>query len=98
MQIAVRAAAAEKREKKPLAKQIEEDLEQEDTELSLAEVNGLLSCLWQRKEVMEKQETQVKMHLLLQFLHHARRGPIHHDCIHRMAPVHSLQCRQTEQT
>ena len=72
LQIAVRAAAAERREKKPLSKQIEEDLQHEDTELSLPEVNSLLTCLWQKKEAMEKQESQVKMQLLLQFLHHAR--------------------------
>ena len=73
MQMSTRAAVAEKRRKKPLAKQIEEDLEHLDDELSLPEVNGLLTCLWQKKEAMEKQESQVKMQLLLQFLHHARR-------------------------
>ena len=74
LQIALRAAAAERREKKPLAKQIEEDLQLEDTQLSLPEVNGLLTCLWQKKEAMEKQESQAKMQLLLQFLHHARQA------------------------
>ncbi len=73
MQMATRAAVAERRKKKPLAKQIEEDLEHLDSELSLPEVNGLLTCLWHKKEAMEKQESQVKMQLLLQFLHHARR-------------------------
>ena len=75
MQMATRAAAAERRRRKPLAKQIEEDLEHLEGELSLPEINGLLTCLWQRKEAMEKQESQVKMQLLLQFLHHARRDP-----------------------
>ena len=72
MQMAMRAAVAERRRKKPFAKQIEEDLEHLDSELSLPEVNGLLTTLWQKKEAMEKQESQVKMQLLLQFLHHAR--------------------------
>ena len=74
MQITSRAAAAEKREKKPLAKQIEEDVLQDATELSLPEVNGLLNTLWQKREAMEKQEGQIRMLLLLQFLHHARQG------------------------
>ena len=74
MQMTSRAAAAERREKKPLAKQIEEDVLQDDTELSLPEVDGLLNTLWQKREAMEKQEGQIKMQLLLQFLHHARQG------------------------
>ena len=74
MQMTLRAAAAEKREKKPLAKQIEEDVLQDDTELSLPEVNALLNTLWQKREAMEKQEGQIRMQLLLQFLHHARQG------------------------
>ena len=74
MQMATRAAAAERRRKKPLAKQIEEDLEHLEGKLSLPEVNGLLTCLWQKKEAMEKQESHTKMQLLLQFLHHARQA------------------------
>lgn len=70
--MSTRAAVAERRRRKPFAKQIEEDLEHLESELTLPEVNGLLTCLWQKKEAMEKQESQVKMQLLLQFLHHAR--------------------------
>lgn len=80
MQMTSRAAAAERREKKPLAKQIEEDVLQDDTELSLPEVNGLLNTLWQKREAMEKQEGQIRMQLLLQFLHHARQGASHAPC------------------
>ena len=76
MQMTSRAAAAERREKKPLAKQIEEDVLQDDTELSLPEVNGLLNTLWQKRQAMEKQEGQIRMQLLLQFLHHARQGSL----------------------
>ena len=76
MQMTSRAAAAERREKKPLAKQIEEDVLQDDTELSLPEVDGLLNTLWQKREAMEKQEGQIRTQLLLQFLLHARQGSL----------------------
>ena len=92
MQMTTRAAAAEKREKKPLAKQIEEDVLQDDTELSLPEVNGLLNTLWQKREAMEKQEGQIRMQLLLQFLHHARQGAsdAHVNAEHMLTPDASL--------
>jgi hypothetical protein len=72
VQVVARLAAAEKREKKSLARQMEEDIRAEDSSLTLQDVNTLLHVLWEKKESMEKQEAEASLMLLLQFLHHAR--------------------------
>lgn len=71
-QVVARVAAAEERDKKSLAMQMEDDIRAEDSRLSLQDVNTLLQVLWEKKEAMEKQEAEASLQLLLQFLHHAR--------------------------
>lgn len=67
-----RVAAAEERERKPVAQQMVEDIREDRFKLSLQDVNTLLQCLWEKREAMEKQEAEASLQLLLQFLHHAR--------------------------
>ena len=67
-----RAAAAEEREKKPVAQKMVEDIREDRCKLSLQDVNTLLQCLWEKREAMEQQEAEASLQLLLQFLHHAR--------------------------
>lgn len=72
MQLVARAAAAEARASQPLAKQLEAAIRGERADLSLADVNSLLQCLWERKETMEQAQAEASLQLLLQFLQHAR--------------------------
>ena len=72
LQVVARAAAAEKRAKKPAAQQMVEDIREDRCKLSLQDVNTLLQCLWEKREAMEKEEAEASLQLLLQFLHHAR--------------------------
>ncbi len=72
IQVVARAAAAEKRAKKPAAQQMVEDIREDRCKLSLQDVNTLLQCLWEKREAMEKEEAEAGLQLLLQFLHHAR--------------------------
>ena len=67
-----RVAAAEERERKPVAQQMVEDIREDRFKLSLQDVNTLLQCLWEKREAMEKQEAEASLQLLLQFLHYAR--------------------------
>jgi hypothetical protein len=71
-QLVARAAAAEARARQPLAKQLEAEIRSEGCALSLGDVNGLLQCLWERKEAMEHAQAEASLQLLLQFLHHAQ--------------------------
>ncbi|KAK9916220.1 hypothetical protein WJX75_000186 [Coccomyxa subellipsoidea] len=70
--VVARVAAAEERERKPVAQQMVEDIREDRFKLSLQDVNTLLQCLWEKREAMEKQEAEASLQLLLQFLHYAR--------------------------